>query len=617
MSPSSGCQPEARPGVDPRREWLGLAALLAAGLLLRLAFVTAFPTRPTSDFRGLLDFGLWMRDRSIVAGAYYWDFFSPGLPLLLSLLLRAFPADPVATARLSTAVATGLLPAFPYLLWRGAQPRWVRLLAGGLLAVWPGQVAFSGVVAQDNWVLLPAVALGALAVRSLTVRESHPVAAGLLYALGVAVRQEMLVALLPLLLGAALGARGEGSWRWRRALLLCALAAGAPLLLLALQRRAATGRFALTSEHGGVAVLGSYIPGSTADAWGNPIPYLAAVEPELLENTAELRRRALGLAVREALARPAFHAARIAAFTLDFAVSGEAGNIVWSLTAPDVLPPSARPRALAIRRPLYDFLHFEMAALLALFLASLLLARRQPAVWLLAAAIALKVGIHAVTVAQGRYFLAATALQILAIALGAREAARLPSRRPVAAALALGGTAAAGLLLLGPGAVARVRLRDVDPPRTYRFSLGPAPGEPRVLDCRIERGRLVTASDTVATMETFGPHPSPGEKAVADCLFRAAAPSPPLVLRLLDPYAPGGLPGRMLQRVLVDGREALVHDVAAEPGSGWTEIPLGALGPGRRPAVTIELAAGQPDPGIAWGRVAATSFELAYAQEKR
>ncbi len=617
MSPSSGCRPEARPGGDPRREWLGLAALLATGLLLRLAFVTAFPTLPVSDFRGLLDFGLWMRDRSIVTGAYYWDFFSPGLPLILSLLLRVFRADPEATARLSTAVATGLLPAFPYLLWRGAQPRWVRLLAGGLLAVWTGQVAFSGVVAQDNWVLIPVVALGALAVRSLTARESHPLAAGLLYALGVAIRQEMLVALLPLLLGAALGARREGLRRWRKPLLVCALAAGAPLLLLALQRRAATGRFALTSEHGGVAVLGSYIPGSTANAWGSPIPYLAAVEPELLESTAELRRRALGLAVREALARPAFHAARITAFTLDFAVSAEGGNITWSLTGPDVLPPSARPRALALGLPLYNFLHFEMAALLALFLASLLLARRQPAVWLLAAAVALKVGIHAVTVAQGRYFLAATALQILVIALGAREAARLPSRRSVAAALALGGTVAAGPLLLGPAAVAWVRLRDVDPPRTYRFSLGPAPGEPRLLDCKIERGRLANASDTGATLETFDPNPSPGEKAVADCLFRASAPSTPLVLRLLDPYAPGGLPGRMVQRVLVDGREVLVHDIAAEPGSGWTEIPLGAPGPGRRPAVTIELAAVQPDPGLAWGRAAATSFELAYAQEKR
>jgi len=606
--------PGARQGGGARREWLGLAALLAAGLLSRLAFVTVFPTKPYSDFLGLLEFGLWMRDRSIVTGWFFWDLFNPGLPLILSLILRLFPAAPETAARLATAAATGLLPVFPYLLWRGVHPRWVRLLAGGLLALWPGQIVFSGVVAQDNWVLIPAVALGALAVRSLATRRGHPVAAGLLYVLGVAIRQEMLVALLPLLLGAALGAPGEGRWRWRRALLLCALVAGAPLLLLALQRRAATGRFALTSEHGGLSVLGSYIPGSTLNGWGNPVTYVAAVEPDLLEDPPKLRRQAMRLAVREALARPAFHAARITAFTLDFAIGGEAADLVWSLTSPAVLPPAAQPRALAFARFASVLLHFEMPLLLALFLASLLLARRRPAVWLLAAAIALKVGIHAVTVTQGRYFLASTALQILVIALGAREAAGLSSRRPAVAALALGGAATAAICLLAPAAVAWVRAHDVDPPRTYRFSLSPFPGLPRILDCKVERGRLVDPSETGATLETFDANPSPGEKAVADCLFRASAPALPLVLRLRDPYDPGGSPERMVQRVEVDGREVLFHDIAAEPGSGWTEIPLGSPGPGRRTAIRIELVAVHPDRAIPWGQASSTAFELVYAR---
>jgi hypothetical protein len=602
--------PGARQDGGARREWLGLALLLAAGLLSRLVFVTVFPTTPISDFNGLVQFGLWMRDRSIVTGGFFWDLFNPGLPLILSLILRVFPSAPETAARLSTAIATGLLPVFPYLLWRGVQPRWVRLLAGGLLALWPGQIFFSSVVAQDNWVLIPAVALGSLAVRSLAT-QGHPVAAGLLYALGVAIRQEMLVALLPLLLGAALGA---GSRRWRRSLLLCALAAGLPLLLLALQRRAATGRFALTSEHGGMTVLGSYIPGSTVNGWGNPVSYVAAVEPDLLEDPPKLRRRAMRLALREALARPAFHAVRITAFTLEYAVDGEAGNLVWSLTSPLVLPPAAQPRAQGFARFASPLLHFEMPLLLALFLASLLLARRHPAVWLLAAAIALKVGIHAFTVTQGRYFLASTALQILGIALGAREAAGRSSRRSTAAALALGGVAAAAAWHLAPKGVAWVQARDVDPPRTYRFSISPAPGEPRSLDCKVERGRLITASETGAVLETFDADPSPGEKAVADCVFRASAPSAPLVLRLLDPYDPGGSPGRMVQRVVVDGREALVHDVAAQPGSGWTEIPLGSPGPAQRMAVTVEVVAVRPDPGLSWGRAASTSFELAHAR---
>ena len=140
-------EPGTRQGGDARREWLGLALLLAAGLLPRLAFVTAFPTRPVSDFRGLVDFGLALRDhRAIAGGFYYWDFLNPGLPLTLSLILRLFPAWPDSAARLATAIATGLMPLLPYRLWRGVQPRWVRLLAGGMLALWPGQIGFSGVV---------------------------------------------------------------------------------------------------------------------------------------------------------------------------------------------------------------------------------------------------------------------------------------------------------------------------------------------------------------------------------------------------------------------------------------------------------------------------------------
>jgi hypothetical protein len=187
----------------------------------------------------------------------------------------------------------------------------------------------------------------------------------------------------------------------------------------------------------------------------------------------------------------------------------------------------------------------------------------------------------------------------------------------VAAVLALGGAVAAGAFWIGPRAVAWVRARDVEPPHTYRFSLSAFPGEPRILDCKIERGRLVTVSGTRATLETFDPLPSPGEKAVADCVFRASVPAYPLVIRLLDPYAPGGSPGRMLQRVVVDGQEVFVHDVAAEPGSGWTEIPLGRLDPGRRTAVRIEVEAVHPDPWIFWGREASTSFELVRVQEKR
>ncbi|HEY4589106.1 MAG TPA: hypothetical protein VII86_07750, partial [Thermoanaerobaculia bacterium] len=73
MVGSKDKNPEARESDRDRREQLGLALLLAAGLGLRLAFVTVFPTRPFSDFRGLLDFALRMRDVSPTAAGFYWD----------------------------------------------------------------------------------------------------------------------------------------------------------------------------------------------------------------------------------------------------------------------------------------------------------------------------------------------------------------------------------------------------------------------------------------------------------------------------------------------------------------------------------------------------------------
>ena len=267
----------------PRRlpEVLAGVLLLMMGVGTRLAVVATFPTIPVADFHNLVAFGLHFRDQGIFSKGYlwFWDFFNPGFPLVLCGLFHLTPGvNPDSVARLSTAVACGLMPLLPFLIWRGVLPFGVRVAASAALALWPGQVLFSGTAAQDNWVMFPAVALGALAVRAL--HSSEPprlMTAALLYAAGVAIRQEMVVMLLPLFLDAA-GVKRRSAWRrW----VMVGLAAVLPLAALATYRYACTGRFALTTRHGGLTILGSYIPGA-AGGWIQPSPYIASVEPELL-----------------------------------------------------------------------------------------------------------------------------------------------------------------------------------------------------------------------------------------------------------------------------------------------------------------------------------------------
>ncbi len=576
--------------------------------------MTIFPVRPVSDFEALVGLARLMRDVSWTVPSWRWIYLSPGLPLALSFVLRLFPGPPDDVARLATAVLCGLVPLLPFTLWRGAVSFRVRLLAGLLLALWPGQVFFSGVVAQDNWVLAPTVALACVAARALLGGgRGRPVLAGLLYALAGAMRQEMLVALLPLLLaGAGLGSREER--RWRNAA-VCALAAALPLLLLATQRQLATGRFALTSEHAGLAVLGSYVPGAAADSWADPCPYIASVRPSLLWDYHRIQREAGGLALREALRRPTFHAARIATGVLHLALGGEAANLYWSVLIPGGLPEPLVPRGRRFAARAQDWLAIELGVLQALFLAAAILAIawRNRAILAICAAIALKVAIHAVTVSQGRYFLPVTAMEILAIALAVEETLRRLRGRLPAAALATGAAAILALSLLESRATGWVLRHDIEPQRTYRFPLkGPAPGA--TLACVVDRGLLTALSANQATIATLHADPAPGETASARCELTGTAAAP-LVLRLRDAYAPGDLPGRMRQRVEIDGVAVIDRDLAAAPGDGWLSVPLGANPPGSTRKILIQVTAVRPDPGAAWGRAAATPFELATAEE--
>lgn len=602
--------------VKRPKEILGLLLLLILGLAPRLAFVSRFPTIPVSDFYALVAFGQAIHDHGLISNGWFW-LYSPGAPLVLSGLFRILPGmEPATVARLATAFACGLLPIVPFLIWRGVLPLWVRMLAGASLALWPGQILFSGVVAQDNWVLLPAVALGVLAVRSrLSAEPARLVTAGLLLGAGAAMRQEMAVVLFPLFLVAA---RVDLRITWRRAV-AASLAAGLPLLALAAYRDAATGRFALSQESSGLTILGAYVPGAS-NGWADPLPYVASVRPELLGDRHALYSQATHLALQEALRRPGFHAARIVTSVLDLAMEGEAASLLWSVANPAVLPEALRERGAALARRLIWPLRFEMAAIQGLFLAAVMVAirRRNTAILVLASVVLLKYGFHAVTVAQGggRYFFVATGWELLAIALAAHEIAAtvVPGgRRLATGGLAAGAAFTLGLLLFAPPLGAWVRSRDVEPQRTYRFQLEP-PGGGADLACTVNRGVLVSLrvdwKQPLAVIRTLQLDPAPGDQAVAECVLAGRGEPRPLILQVFDPYAPGNLGGRMLQRVEIDGAEVYSHDIAEAPGSGWANIPLGNVGMGTRRKVAIEVKAIRPDPGANWGSAAETTFQL-------
>ena len=608
------CYPDN--SVQDHRERVSFYLLIILGLLPRLALISRFPTAPYSDFANLVAFGTYLRDHGLAThdAVNYWQGFNVGLPLILAGMSSLFPSvNPGDLARVTTAFAMGLVPVLPYVIWRGVFSFPVRVLTAVALALWPGQVLFSGVVAQDNWVLPPAVALGALAARALTNAElTRPIFAGLVYCAGVAVRSDMLLMLLPLLLAAV----RVDLWRvHRKQVLAGALATMLALIGLAEYRRVGSGRFTLATEYSGLAILGAFIPGSTANGWEPPYAYLASARPALLQDRRAMLSQSASLGIHEALRRPGFHLLRVLSSLGTCAIDGEATNLFWSLEAAGVLPAPLRERGNALAGRAVPLLKIEMALIQALFLAAMVVGvrRRNSAVLVLGSAVLLKYGMHAVGVIQGRYFLVATAVEILTIAAAAEELMQSPirSRLPMVwRGLAAGAALALALFFLAPRLAAYVRTRDVDRQQhTYRFSLTSAGAE---LACTVDHGVLTELWPPLnATLRTFDRDPAPGEEAAAVCELTGPVQPVPVMLQVFDHYAPGGMGGRMVQRVELDGAEVLSHDIGLEPGTGWNNVPLGQAVAGAKRKVVIAVKALRPEPGQGWGEEGRVSFQLA------
>lgn len=572
---------------------MGAVALALAGVGLRLAFVAAFPAEPVSDFRGLVVFGLRLRDEGLAVPGWHWVQFNPGLPLLLSALFRVFPRGVAETARVATAVTTGLVPLLPYWLWRPILAwRW-RLVAGLALALWPGQVFFSGAVAQENWVLVPAVALAALAVRCLRDPRGpgHPVAAGLLLFAAAAIRQEMLVVLALPALGAA-GLLGRGRDRVARAVRFGA-AATIPLLCLALQRQAATGRFAITSDHGGIGLLGSAVPGSAAAGWLDPTLYVAAREPALLGDPAGFRREATRLAKDELARRYRFHAFRAAVTALRLSVESDAQNLFWCLETPAALPPGRAAAGAAWARTWRPALRVELALLTGLFAAALVRAirKRDAALLVLCGAVVVKVAVHLLWSPLGRLMVPAIALEILAVCLAAADVAPPAPRSERTGFLLLAGVFTAVLLVAEPPLVRLAIRKDEAPPVVTRFPLGIAGGGGWAA-CTVESGRLSAISGDRAWIEAADGGGAGEPAGRVSCLLPELSSDAPLVLDLECPARSGTGPGRAFERVEADGAERFRRDLVAESGSPWRRVPLSDASGSPPRVVAVESGGG-------------------------
>jgi len=419
-TPSASSPSSDLPAVSaatPRVELLAIHGILALSLGLRLLFISAVPTVPYSDFRSRVAFGESLRDTLWSDGSWHWNLLGAGLPTALAVLFKLLPfASSDALARLATAVVSGLLPAIPLFLWRRVVSLPVRVVAAGLLALWPGQIALSGVVAQDNWVMVPTVALAALAVRSLIRRESHPLWAALLFCLAVWIRQEMLVANLPLALAAGLGSR-QG---FRKHLGIFAATTAACLLLVGGQRAMGTGHFALTTRHGGASILGAYLAQESGDLWVDPVQHIVRRHPEAAQNPDLRNSLALRMAVGEAMRRPLYHAIRMTRGAFASWLRADTGSFYWSMTCPEVIPPELQPRAHRVASLLEYPSRGFLLGIHGLFLIAVVVAirKRNLPVLVLALAVFLKGALHAVLVAQPRYFLPVISLECLAIPLG-------------------------------------------------------------------------------------------------------------------------------------------------------------------------------------------------------
>jgi hypothetical protein len=364
-------------------------------------------------------------------------------------------------------------------------------------------------------------------------------------------------------------------------------------------------------------MLGAYVPGAHWNLWTDPKPYIASVDPSLLQDGKKLLKNAPRLAVEEAFRRPKFHFARIVySMTKSFARL-DSSNFWWSLLSPEVLSPIYRQRADHFVHRVSPLLTGVSGFIQAMFLAAFFigLARRHWPILVLTSAVLLKILIHAVLVVQARYLVPVVAIELLVIALGAREALTLTPRWKPFVAILGGLVTVLFVGFAGLKAEAYVRNHDDHSQRTYRFTIYEPKGYGR-LQCMIDQGRLTELNIQDASMMFLNEAPRLGEKARAVCqLTRSHKPGPRLSLQVIHPYYPGVLQGQMVERVVVNGKELFSCDLAAKIETNRFEVALDSTDQ-ETGTIVVEVEALRPDIGFTWGGAGRMTFGL-IAEERK
>ena len=553
-----------------RHEIAWALSLLVAGLLPRAIQALNSPTIPVSDFRTIVESASLLARGGASRGAWEWRVLGPALPLFLSALFRLVPASPDLVARFATALAVGLVPLVPYSLWRGALSLRARLLAGFLLALWPGQILFSGVVALDNWAVLPTVALGALAVRAAALRNpARPGVVALLLTAAWAIRPELALVLIP---PALVGLRGPTAGALKRNLAIAAVSCMFLVVAILAVVALATGTFRITPSHVGGTILGAYVPGAGLDYWADPKPFVAAVEPALLEQgQSAINRGEVRIAWAEFWRRPQFHAIRILAGTLNGLLRNDAGLLYWSMTGPGVLPEEARIPSERLLHRLQPMLWLapQVGAALFIFSLGILAAYRFRVAQLatpLLGAIGIKLAIHGIAVAQPRYYIPAIALGMLliGICLDTLLSRGLGRVATVSAAAALFGVL--GLNVALTTAERYVQRHDQIPQMAYRFPL--RTGAVR-FHCVMNRGRLLSLYQSQFTVAFSPDQLSQAPSAVVSCTTPARHEPLTLLVEASTTRSRQGTRASPTIVVAVNGARVLQSTPTSESTQEW------------------------------------------------